>query len=332
MIFMIRKLTLFLLTACMLLALAACGGNAEDGGDSQSDSEGLQSAQSHGTSGQGDDDASDGGLQPIALQGGIDLESAEAVPLDARLAGKTAQNESQWYSFTTDTTENATYKIMAVNQTPETSDLCVRVYDESGETIHDPYGSPLKAGQRGKAATLSLNLPPETTYYIKIWADKGDVIDYVLTVRSPEGQLPENNTAQPGPEPANGLEIPAATNQDDAQLIPLNAKLEGKVSRDKAQWYAFSTNSAENATYNLTTVNMTRGTGDLDLRVYDIYGDTLHDPYGAPLQAAQKGQASTLSLDLPPETTYYICIWADKGDTIEYTLNIQAPDDPAAQG
>ena len=49
------------------------------------------------------------------------------------------------------------------------------------------------------------------------------------------------------------------------------------------------------------------------------------------LQAAQKGQAATLSLDLPPETTYYIRIWADKGDTIEYTLNIQAPDNPASQ-
>lgn len=323
MIFMIRKLALFLLTACMLLALAACGGGAE-GGE-------LQSAQSQGNSSQEDDDASNKNLQPIALQGGVDQESAEAVPLDAKLAGKTAQDESQWYAFTTDTTENATYKITAVNQTPETSDLCLRVYDESGETIHDPYGSPLKAGQSGKAATLSLDLPPETTYYIKIWADKGDVIKYVLTVRSPEGQLPENNTAQPGPEPADGLEIQAATNQDDAQLIPLNAKLEGKVSQDKAQWYAFSTNTAENATYELTMVNMTRGTGDLDLRVYDVYGDTLHDPYGAPLQAAQKGQASTLSLDLPPETTYYIRIWADKGDTIEYTLNIQAPDDPASQ-
>lgn len=320
---MIRKLTLFLLTACMLLTLTACGGGTEEGE--------LQSAQSQGSSSQEDDDASAEDLQPIALQGGVDQENAEAVPLDAKLAGKTGQDESRWYAFTTDTTENATYKITAVNQTPETSDLCLRVYDESGETIHDPHGSPLKAGQSGRAATLSLDLPPETTYYIKIWADKGDSIDYALTVRSPEGQLPENNTAQPGPEPADGLEIQAATNQNDAQLVPLNTKLAGKVSQDKAQWYAFSTNSAENATYNLTTVNMTRGTGDLDLRVYDVYGDTLHDPYGSPLQAAQKGRAATLRLDLPPETTYYIRIWADKGDTIEYTLNIQAPNDPAAQ-
>lgn len=67
---MIRKLTLFLLTACMLLTLAACGGNAEDEGSSQSDSKSLQSAQSQGTSSQEDGDASDGDLQPIALQGG----------------------------------------------------------------------------------------------------------------------------------------------------------------------------------------------------------------------------------------------------------------------
>lgn len=107
MVFMIRKLTLFLLTACMLLTLTACGGNAEDEGGSQSDSEGLQSAQSQGSSGQESGDTSDGDLQPIALQGGSDQESAEAVPLDAKLAGKTAQDESQWYSFTTDTTENA---------------------------------------------------------------------------------------------------------------------------------------------------------------------------------------------------------------------------------
>lgn len=175
---MIRKLTLFLLTACMLLTLAACGGGTEEGE--------LQSAQSQGNSSQEDDDASAGDLQPIALQGGIDQESAEAVPLDTKLAGKTGQDESRWYAFTTDTTENATYKITAVNQTPETSDLCLRVYDESGETIHDPYGSPLKAGQSGRAATLSLDLPPETTYYIRIWADKGDTIEYTLNIQAPD--------------------------------------------------------------------------------------------------------------------------------------------------
>ena len=171
---------------------------------------------------------------------------------------------------------------------------------------------------------------PETTYYVKVWADAGDVISYSLIFRSPDGQEPANNLAQPGPDAKDGLEIAAAANQDDAQLLPLDVKLEGKVSRDEAQWYAFSTNSAENATYKLITVNMTRGTGDLNLRVYDAYGETIHDPY-SPLSAKQSGKAATLSLDLPPDTTYYIYIWADQGDTIEYTLTIEAPNESAAQ-
>ena len=265
----------------------------------------------------------------VELTGGSDQESAENVPLDTKLKGKTAREEDQWFSFTTDETENATYVITMVNQTPETSDLCLRVYDESGETIHDPY-SPLSAKQSGRAATLSLDLRPETTYYVNVWADGGDVISYSLIFRSPEGQEPANNVAQPGPNAEDGLEISAATNQDDVQLLPLNVKLEGKVSRDRAQWYAFSTNSSENATYKLTTVNMTRGTGDLNLRVYNAYGETIHDPY-SPLSAKQSGKAATLSLDLLPETTYYIYIWADQGDTIEYTLTIEAPNESAAQ-
>ncbi len=123
---------------------------------------------------------------------------------------------------------------------------------------------------------MRLDLQPETTYYVKVWADKGDVISYSLILRTPDGQEPENNIAQPGPEAAEGLEIFAATNQDDAQLVPLNARLDGKVSRGARQWYAFSTNSAENATYRLTTVNMTRGTSDLILTVVDQYGDMMH--------------------------------------------------------
>ena len=103
--------------------------------------------------------------------------------------------------------------------------------------------------------------------------------------------------AQPGPEAKDELEIFAATNQDDAQLIPLNARLDGKVSRGEGQWYAFSTNSTENATYRLTTVNMTRGTGALNLKVLNQYGEQMHQ---YTLNAEQSGKASTLDLELPP--------------------------------
>ena len=206
------------------------------------------------------------------------------------------------------------------------SSISIRsVYDEEENQLNQ---YPLDAGQWGGAATLNLDLLPETTYYVKVWADKGDVISYSLILRSPDGQEPENNVAQPGPEVKDELEIFAATNQDDAQLIPLNARLDGKVSRGEGQWYAFSTNSAENATYRLTTVNMTRGTGALNLKVLNQYGEQMHQ---YTLNAEQSGKASTLDLELPPDTTYYIHLAAEKGDTIQYSLTVHAPEDGAVQ-
>ena len=186
----------------------------------------------------------------------------------------------------------------------------------------------------GRASTLSLELPPDTTYYIYIWSEKEDSIEYSLIIRDPEEQKTGYSTAGSVSEAVGavaGQEISAGTNQDDGGMIPLEAQLSGKVSNNLGQWFAFTTNSVENATYEITTVNITPGTGNLDLRVYDVYGSTMHDPYGAPLQAAQDGKAATLSLELPPNTTYYIYIWADKGDSIQYTLRIHGPEEPTAE-
>lgn len=305
-----KNLVSLVLASALLLTLAACGEKAPSGSGSGS---GAESTSASGSQAE----------QPKVAEvtGGSERESAEKVPLDTKLKGKTVREETQWFSFTTDETENATYAITSVNQTPETSDLRLSVYDEEENQLNQ---YPLDAGHWGGAATLNLDLLTETTYYVKVWADKGDVISYSLILRSPEGQEPENNVAQPGPEAKDELEIFAATNQDDAQLIPLNARLDGKVSRGEGQWYAFSTNSAENATYRLTTVNMTRGTGALNLKVLNQYGEQMHQ---YTLNAEQSGKASTLDLELPPDTTYYIYIWAEKGDIISYSLIIRDPEE-----
>lgn len=307
-----KNLLSLVLASALLLTLAACGEKTPSGSGSEPG----------GTSASGSQTEQP---QVVELTGGSDRESAQDVPLDTKLKGKTAREETQWFSVTTDETENATYAITAVNQTPETGDLKLSVYDKDEKQLNQ-YA--LNADQTGRAATLSLDLLPETTYYVKVWADRGDVISYSLILRSPEGQEPENNVAQPGPEAKDGLEVFAATNQDDAQLLPLNARLEGKVSRGEGQWYAFSTNSAENATYRLTTVNMTRGTGALDLKVMDPYGEAMHQ---YTLKADQDGKAATLNLELPADTTYYVYLAAEKDDTIQYSLTIHAPEDGAVQ-
>lgn len=309
-----KNLLSLVLASALLLTLAACGGKTPSGSGSGS------GAESTSASGSQTDQP-----QVVELTGESDRDSAQDVPLDTKLKGKTAREETQWFSFTTDKTENATYAITSVNQTPETGDLKLSIYDEEEKQLNQ-YA--LNANQTGRAATLSLDLLPETTYYGKVWAEKGNVISYSLILRSPEGQKPEHNVAQPGPEAKDGLEIYAATNQDDAQLLPLDARLEGKVSRGEGQWYAFSTNSAENATYRLTTVNMTRGTGALGLKVVDQYGEAMHQ---YTLNADQSGKAATLDLELPPETTYYLYLASEKGDTIQYSLTVHAPQDGAVQ-
>ena len=308
-----KKLGSFLLAAAMLVMLTACGEKAPNSTASSSD--GQESVPSSASQTAVEE------TNTTALAGGSGMENAQAVPLDTNLQGKIPKGEKQWFSFTTDETENAVYKITQVNQTPKTGKLRLCVYDAEKNQMNS---GTLEAGSAGKAETLSLELLPETTYYIQMWAQKGDVIQYSLILHSPEGQS-EKQAVQPGPEAVGGLEIPGATNQMDAQLLPLNAKLQGKVSEDKGQWYAFATNSTENATYKLTTVNMTRGTGMLNLVVYDQYGNELIDPYN-PLQAKQSGWAATVNLELTPLTNYYVYIWAREGDTIEYTLTIHAPE------
>ena len=210
-----KNLLSLALASALLLALTACGEKAPSGSGSESGSTSASGSQTQQP-------------QVVELTGGSDRDSAQ----DTKLKGKTAQEETQWFSFTTDETENATYAITSVNQTLETSDLRLSVYDEEENQLNQ---YPLDASQGGRAATLRLDLQPETTYYVKVWADKGDVISYSLILRTPDGQEPENNIAQPGPEAAEGLEIFAATNQDDAQLVPLNARLDGKVSDGQGQ-------------------------------------------------------------------------------------------------
>ena len=336
---MMKQIAAWILAWMLVFTLTGCGG--KDASDEPAQEETLQTEEAD--SAKQPDNGSltvvSDGLEETAeqgetLRGGTNQNDAVLLPLNTRLTGKATQEGGLWYAFTTGSAENATYKITAVNKTLGTGNLDLRVYDAYGKTIHDPYGSPLQATQVGRASTLSLELPPDTTYYIYIWSEKEDSIEYSLIIRDPEEQKTGYSTAGSVSEAVGavaGQEISAGTNQDDGGMIPLEAQLSGKVSNNLGQWFAFTTNSVENATYEITTVNITPGTGNLDLRVYDVYGSTMHDPYGAPLQAAQDGKAATLSLQLPPNTTYYIYIWADKGDSIQYTLRIHGPEEPTAE-
>lgn len=106
-----KNLLSLVLVPALLLTLAACGGKTQS--DSVSDAVSVSSVSSKAATSQPD------GL----TTGGSDLKSAQSIPLDTKLKGKTAAQEAQWYSFTTDETENATYAITSVNQTQGTGSL-----------------------------------------------------------------------------------------------------------------------------------------------------------------------------------------------------------------
>lgn len=329
-----KKTAAWILTLTLVLILAACGG--KNASESSTSSQGTASSQStEDVSTQENNKPDNGSLTVVAgglesmgedsevLRGGTNQNDAVLLPLNTKLTGKTTKDGGLWYAFTTGTAENATYRITTVNKTPNTDRLCLHVYDMYGSAMHVHS---LEANQAGRASTLDLELPASTTYYIYIWAEDEDIISYSLIIRDPEEQKSGYSTAGSVSESVGavaGQEILAGTNQDDGGMIPLETELSGKVSDGRGQWYAFTTNSVENATYEITTVNQTPETGYF----YDMYGVAMHVHS---LRADQNGKAATLSLELPPETTYYIYVWAEEDDAIQYTLKIHGPEEPGA--
>ena len=239
-----KKTAAWMLALALVLSLTACGGETTPDTSSQ----GTDSSQStRDVSSQEVSKPDNGSLTVVTdglasmgeaaevLRGGTNQNDAVLLPLNTKLTGKTTQDGGLWYAFTTSTTENATYRITTVNKTLDTGDLCLNVYDAYGEVMHSYT---LNANQAGRASTLDLDLPASTIYYIYIWADKGDLISYSLIIRDPEEQKSGYSTAGSVSESVGavaGQEILAATNQDDAQLVPLNARLDGKVSDGQGQ-------------------------------------------------------------------------------------------------
>ena len=107
----------------------------------------------------------------------------------------------------------------------------------------------------------------------------------------------------------------------------MGAKIGGTVKDGAISWLAFTTDDTENAAYAFTTVNESVGTNDLITAIYDEYGNRLTD-WGA----KESGVAATKTIELSPNTTYYldICAYRRKTDTINYTLLITPPEKPEA--
>lgn len=119
----------------------------------------------------------------------------------------------------------------------------------------------------------------------------------------------------------SGSGMTSGTNQDDAEIIPLNTKINGTLRDGNPSWYAFTTDSDSDVEYVITTVNKSTKR-DINIELCDEYGRRIYST-----SASVNGKAATIEADrLYPNTTYYVSMYA--GDDIcNYTLKIQMIED-----
>ncbi len=270
------------------------------------------------------------------IRGGTNMNDAVFLPLETRIHGSCENGVGMWYAFTTASADNSeVYRITTVNKTVESGDLYAEVFDGLGNSFGGWY-----ADQGGCFNTKNFELAPNTTYYLWIKGrshstgrDHTDYIDFMLIVREENRQTTAYATTDSffearGANEAMDGNIYPMTNADDAYVLPLDMQIGGKVHDGLYSWFAFETDSADNAeTYSVSAVHQTIGAGDLYIGVYDKYGECLGKWY-----ARNDGVMVTQEFELEPDSTYYIMVCGrshstgrDHTDTIEYTFTINSP-------
>lgn len=114
---------------------------------------------------------------------GSEMSSAGELPFNAKATGLVESGKTAWYSFTTDSTERGTYKVLSENITDgEETTMEVVIYDEDGTALAGDYNYVKNDGQVG-TATLE-KADANTTYYIGINVKPFDNdCDYNITVK-----------------------------------------------------------------------------------------------------------------------------------------------------
>lgn len=254
---------------------------------------------------------------------GSNQDDAILVPLGTKVYGTLAGNTYGWFAFTTGE-KGTTYNITCVNATEKTDSLIVKLYDELGKDLG--YAD---ANSNGVPATISLNnLEANTTYYVRLNPRLDETIDYSVVVKDPNSKTTAfktvGNFAQArGAESMDPNKAFAGSNLNDALLLPYKTKVTGTVGAEEFAWFAFTTGKEKGATYSASYVNKTPNSEELDMELFDEYGNQIDWT-----RAYADGVTGTISKDnLEPETTYYLCIYSRLSDTIDYSLNITSSEE-----
>ncbi len=260
------------------------------------------------------------------IQGGYSLVDAVEIPLDTKLYGTLNKGkEAQWFSFTTTSKVNASYAFTLINKSYETKPVTIFIHNQNGNILsRTSYESSHQATAYGRAHTETYELDPETTYYLKLYAE--NVTDFMLFVTDPyeEGCIRLLGTAD---ATSDVNAIHGGRNQDDATFLPLQTKLYGTTEKGNVpQWYSFTTTDKVNATYALSLIQKTPGAKPVTMWIYNQYGVVLaRSSYESDHQATNYGRAHTETYSLDPDTNFYLAIYSE--DVVDYMLFLSDPDE-----
>lgn len=138
---------------------------------------------------------------------GTNINDAIVLPLEAKVHGTVSGKKAAWFSFTTGDNEGATYHITFVNDSPSSGRLFGINVDEYGTRWEESYAKE-SADDDGTPMTLTLtSLEPDTTYYVELFSENGNMLDYSLMVKSPDANKQESNLIFETPFEINDTQV-----------------------------------------------------------------------------------------------------------------------------
>lgn len=276
-----------------------------------------------------------------AVRNGRNQVDAILVPINTRVCSRVEEGNYAWHSFTTPSVMEGDCTIVAVNKSAEDDRLMLTsVLDQEGNTVLTEdvnWYKELVADYKGMAhASTMTDLEPDTTYFVKVYAEHMKDLNYMLNIMIP---VPEEADTKKTTEVLEDALVYVSEdayeadhtnkNFDDARKINVNETYKGTVLQKNAAWYSFTTGDNPEAEYSFSLTNLTPEGCNIEGFVTDESGNNVLDKknlnwYGY-LSAKNDGTTVSATLiDPKPNTTYYCGVWSEKKnrESLDYAVCI----------
>ena len=279
--------------------------------------------------------------QEAEIRGGTNQADSVLVPLNTRMHGTLHDGQNMFFSFHTGASKDSVYHITVVDK--EDFDLRVHFYllDELGTELSDR-----SAYRDGIASTITVSdLSPDSDYYLRLGAQntnndgsKSEAVRFALTIKDSEeqsdGVSTTDNLLDAAGAPDDVESIVVGHNQDDAAPVPVNVTVSGTLKDGLGDWFAFTTDSSPETTYQISVTN--KSTEDLRVGTY------VFDEFGTEVasgDARNDGVTKTFACDgLSTNTIYYVRLVAQytensgtRNETVGYSFIIKCANESPAE-